>query len=171
MAVERLLACDGLQVFLEFSVGQVNLGRVHIKLWGHLRRAQHFLALCLGTLGPSFLGTTLLEITSRGCRNESVTAGAYRAPNGSISAESLMNGVGWWDGVYSEERRAGLVVASSGGKVHYASHFGICTSANASGLVRYPFGEVVSGLDVVRESASYIPINQVEISGCGLVLQ
>ncbi|KAG7168843.1 Peptidyl-prolyl cis-trans isomerase CPR1-like [Homarus americanus] len=170
LAVERLLACDELQVFLEFSVDQVNLGRVYIKLWGHLRRAQHFLALCLGTLGPSFSGTKLLEITSRGSRNESVTAGAYRAPNGSISSKSLMNGLEW-DGVYAGERRAGLVVASSGGKVHYDSQFGICTSANASGRVRCPFGEVVSGLDVVRESASYIPINQVGISGCGLVLQ
>ncbi|XP_045131948.1 E3 ubiquitin-protein ligase TRIM32-like isoform X1 [Portunus trituberculatus] len=49
-----LLECvskDHPEVFLDLRAGERPLGRVYITLWGHMRRAQQFMALCLGTYG------------------------------------------------------------------------------------------------------------------------
>lgn len=164
------MTSEAAEVFLELSVGQMVLGRVYIQLWSHLRRAQHFLALCLGTLGPSFLGAKLLEVTSRDKPEESVTCGDYMTPHGILTAEAMMTGLEW-DGEYGRARREGLVVASSGGDPGLDARFGISTSSRAGGRVRCPFGQVVSGLEVVRKTLEYHPVSQVSVSGCGLVLK
>ncbi|XP_071512780.1 uncharacterized protein [Panulirus ornatus] len=170
VAMDCLVTREMPEVFLELSIGQITLGKVYIRLWNHLRRAQHFLALCLGTLGPSFVGAKLLEVTFRNNAEESVTCGDYISMNGVVTAKPLMTDLEWGC-QYAGERREGMVVASSGGVQEIDTRFGISTSQRARGLVRCPFGQVVSGLEVARKALIYDPVGQVYVSRCGLVLK
>ncbi|XP_063848779.1 uncharacterized protein LOC135093430 [Scylla paramamosain] len=158
------------EVFLELSVGPEPLGIVYIKLWGHLRRAQNFMLLCLGTLGPSFVGSHLLSVTMRGTPSEAVGAGMYRDARGEMSAMPLLTTLEW-GGEYQVPETRGLLVASSGGKPEVDSLYSIVTGSGSQGAVcPCKFGWVSSGLEYLREAARYDPVEQVRVSQCGLVL-
>lgn len=156
-------------MFLELSVGTQPLGIVYIKLWGHLRRAQNFMLLCMGSLGPSFVGSHLLPVTMRGTWNESVGAGMYRDAKGEMTAMPLLTALEW-GGEYQTPVSKGLLVASSGGKPEVDCLYSIITGDGVEGgFTSCKFGWVSSGLEYLREATLYDPVEQVWISQCGLV--
>ncbi|KAK4300796.1 hypothetical protein Pmani_027030 [Petrolisthes manimaculis] len=55
--VSALVPLESPLVFLDLQDGEESLGRVYITLQINLRRAQQFLSLCLGDLGPSYQGS------------------------------------------------------------------------------------------------------------------
>ncbi|XP_063852671.1 tripartite motif-containing protein 59-like [Scylla paramamosain] len=80
-----LLGCvkkDHPLVFLDLRAGDRPLGRVYIELWGHMKRAQQFMALCLGTYGPSYRDTRFDGVSSRGEAGEYVRGGDYSGRQG-----------------------------------------------------------------------------------------
>ena len=157
------------EVFLELSVGTHLLGIVYIKLWGHLRRAQNFMLLCLGTLGPSFIGSTLLPVTMKGTASESIGAGMYRDAKGDMTAMPLLTALEW-GGEYQTSMSKGLLVAGSGGKKKVDSLYNIITGTGTEGDVcQCKFGWVSSGLEYVKKATLYDPV-QVRVSQCGIVL-
>lgn len=170
LAVESLGSAPFPEVFLELSVGTVPFGIVYIKLWGHLRRAQNFMLLCMGSLGPSFVGSHLLSVNGRGTAGESIGAGMYKNGRGVMSAVPLLTGLEY-GGIYQTEVSRGLLVASSGGNPALDSLYSIITGDGAGGgYSQCKFGWVVSGLEYLREAAHHQPIKQVWVSQCGLVL-
>ncbi|XP_045126722.1 uncharacterized protein LOC123513554 [Portunus trituberculatus] len=170
VAVHSLGEPEFPEVFLELSVGTEPLGIVYIKLWGHLRRAQNFMFLCLGTLGPSFVGSHLLPVTMPGSPSEAVGAGMYRDAKGKMTAMPLLTGLEW-GGEYQVPETRGLLVASSGGRPEMDSLYSIITGSGSQGVVcPCKFGWVSSGLEYLREAARYDPVEQVRVSQCGLVL-
>lgn len=170
VAVHSLGLPEFPEVFLELSVGGEALGIVYIKLWGHLRRAQNFMLLCLGTLGPSFVGSHLLPVTMRGTPSEAVGAGMYRDARGQMSAMPLLTGLEW-GGNYSVPETRGLLVASSGGRPEEDSLYSIVTGSGSKGAISpCKFGWVTSGLEYLKEATHYNPVEQVRVSQCGLVL-
>lgn len=179
MPVAQLLVPpEAPEVFLHLGIVKGrNLGKIHIRLWGHLRRAQHFLALCLATLGPSFKGSRFSYVTRKGEPGERLVGGTYltgeeREESGSsvtTSSHQLMEDLEW-RGEYIGPAREGTVGGSRGRQAKYNSCFCISSRDNPIGQYYCPFGQVVTGLDVVRQAIEYDPISQVAIMDCGLVV-
>nr|XP_053650229.1 uncharacterized protein LOC128700797 [Cherax quadricarinatus] len=155
------------EVFLELSNGQRCLGRVYIQLWCHMRRAQQFLALCLGTMGPSLVGAHFRSVSDADKERETIWCTEYASPDGGTGYRELMLDMEW-DGEHRREPREGLVVAYSNDVNDYG--FGICTKGKPGANFSSPFGEVSSGLEVVRAAVGHEPVTEVTITDCGLVI-
>ncbi|XP_071516934.1 tripartite motif-containing protein 10-like isoform X2 [Panulirus ornatus] len=154
------------EVFLEFSAGNQCVGRVYIQLWCHLRRAQHFQALCLGTFGASYVGASLI-VSSYNHERETLDVRKYILPDGSASNKVLMTDLEW-GGRFEGPANEGIVMGSYYGVGTHG--FGICTRCQPNGTFQCPFGEVLSGMEVVRAVISHEPISEVTITDCGLVI-
>ncbi|XP_066963982.1 uncharacterized protein [Macrobrachium rosenbergii] len=161
-AVQLLVPPENPEVMMQLGVRGTILGRIHIRLWGHLRRAQHFLALCLGTFGPSYKGSKFSNVARKGQPGESLVGGRYITENG-ISAEGLMDALEW-RGRYSGAVTEGVLGGASDGDPKLESFFGICTRDYPEGEYYCPFGEVVSGLEVVQKAVCQDPVTDVVIT-------
>ncbi|XP_071537179.1 uncharacterized protein [Panulirus ornatus] len=158
------------KVFLRLGVGVRGLGCVHIRLWGHLRRAQHFLALCLGTHGPCYRGATFRSVERRGEPGESLRGGDYLSTSGaSSSCQGVMQNLEW-GGRHAGPVKQGLIGGGGGGHHESDALFNICLKDKPGGKMSCPFGEVVSGLGVVWAATRHNPLTEVLIMDAGLVL-
>ncbi|XP_063588387.1 uncharacterized protein LOC134765632 [Penaeus indicus] len=172
LSVVECILQESPEVFLDLCAEGRRLGRIYIRLWGHLRRARHFLALCLGSLGPSFRGSKFSKVESKDKAGECLRVSHYMSAEGAMSAMGLMEGLEW-GGDHCLPKRAGLVVAASGGKPEYDGCFDICTRDHPAKKFSCPFGEVAGGaegMEVVREAARHEPVTEVSISEVGVVL-
>lgn len=170
LAVESLGSVTFPEVFLELSVGRSKLGIVYVRLWGHLRRAQNFMLLCMGSLGQSFIGSHFLSVNGKGTAGESIGAGMYRDAQGMMSTVPLLTGLEY-GGAYQTEVSRGLLVASSGGRPEMDCLYSIITGdGEGGGYSQCKFGWVVSGLEYLREVVDIQPLRRVWVSNCGLVL-
>lgn len=155
------------EVFLEFAIGGSCLGRVYINLWSHLRRAQQFLALCMGTLGPCYAGATFSHVAYQGKAKETLCCKEYVTENGGQGTRELMTDLEWGD-EHSREPREGLLIPLS--KYVDQHGFGICTRGKPGGTFHCPFGEVVEGLEVVQAAVRHHEATEVTITHCGIVM-
>lgn len=168
--MQLLVPSPAPEVFLELEVAGVVLGRVHIRLWGHLKRAHHFLALCLGTFGPSYQGAKFRAVERKGQPGENLRGGDYPAVDGSgTTCQGVMTGLEW-GGRHVGPVKRGLVGGAGGGCYESNALFNICLKDKPQGKMSCPFGEVVSGLSVVCRAAYHHPLEKVTISATGLVL-
>lgn len=157
------------EVFFEVSVGKKYRGRVYIRLWGHLRRAQHFLALCLGTLGPSYLGS---EITPNGGEFPEIyiAGGGYQTSDGIWSSRGLMPNLEW-GGTHVKTYRRGLVCSRVHNDKDTDAFFYVCTDENVDREEPGTLGQVVSGYDMLKKAVFDNPQHeQVIITRCGVVI-
>ncbi|KAK7068639.1 hypothetical protein SK128_020807 [Halocaridina rubra] len=166
--IESLLP-NSPEVFLDFGADGVCFGRVYIRIWGELRRAQHFFALCIGSLGPSYKGSRCSKVEGKDKPGECLRINHYITTGGTVQARGLMNGLEW-SGEYSAVKKEGLVVAASGGKCEYDGCFDICTRGNPAKKFSCPFGEVISGMAVVKIATCHEPIGDVTIMNTGVVV-
>lgn len=155
------------EVFLELAVGGSCLGRVYISLWTGLRRAQQFFALCMGTMGASYLGSTFSHVAYQGKAKETLCCKEYITESGETGTKELMVDLEWGD-EHSCEPRPGLLIPLS--KYVDQHGFGICTKGKPGGSFDCPFGEVVAGMEVVMAAVRHHPVTEVTITHCGLVL-
>lgn len=148
--LQSLIPSDKPEVFMDLRVDGRILGRIYIRLQGHLRRAQHFLALCLGTLGPSYRGSKFHGVAKRGAPGETLAGGRYITPEGT-SGKGLMKDLEW-GGKCMQEKAVGRVVGASGGKSELDAFFHICTRDHEGNKFACSFGQVVSGMEVVHSA-------------------
>lgn len=167
--VQSLIPQEDPEVFLDLTARGKPLGRIYIRLWGHLRRAQHYLALCMGTHGPSYRGTKFEEVYSRGLKGECLHAGPYLTPSGELSAQGVMDNLEW-DGKFKRPQQVGLVVGAGSGRPDRDSCFDICTIENPTRNFACPFGEVVKGMDVVLAAVDHKPVREVVMEEVGVVI-
>ncbi|KAK4321551.1 hypothetical protein Pmani_007668 [Petrolisthes manimaculis] len=160
------------RVFLDLvtNFDRERIGRVTIKVWDHLRRARHFLGLCLGLWGSSYRKSTLLRVQDTEYCKFMVSGGHYDESTGITSTEGLMHNLEW-AGEYTGFDRVGQVVAFGGGRAHLDAVFGICLEENVpGGRSRCPFGVVEEGLGVMRKAACFMSASTaVQISDCGII--
>lgn len=156
-------------VFLDIKAGERKLGRVYITLTGTMRRAQQFVALCLGTLGPSYRGTKFDGLSEKGQPGEYIRGGDYQGRAG-MGGESLMDNLEW-GGSWTKAKKAGQV-CGIGGEVdrRFGALFAICLRDNPEDTFRSPFGIVTQGLDVLEVATRHNPFNVVHISDCGVLI-
>ncbi|KAK8729912.1 hypothetical protein OTU49_008383 [Cherax quadricarinatus] len=167
--LQSVIPEDTPEVFLDLTARGRRLGRVYIRLWGHLRRAQHYLALCMGTHGPSYRGAKFEEVYSRGLKGECLHGGPYLTPNGDLSAQGVMDNLEW-EGKYKGRQRKGLVVGAGSGRPDRDSCFDICTIENCSRDFACPFGEVVAGWEAVLAAVNHKPVREVTMQEVGVVV-
>lgn len=167
--VESMVHPEYPQVFLELHAGERYLGRLVIRLWGRLRRAQHFKALCLASFGPSYTGSRLEYVGNKNQPGEFIVGGGYLDQDSKRSSRGLMDDLEW-GGQFAGEDAEGLLQGAGGGHREYDALFCICSRTDAAGKSQCPFGEVVLGMEVVRAAAQHEPIAEVRVSRCGVVL-
>ncbi|KAK7082295.1 hypothetical protein SK128_024127 [Halocaridina rubra] len=166
--VEGMVPTENPEVFLELAAKEQSLGKVYIKLRGQLRRAQHFLALCVGSRGPTYSGMRFME--SRSWKSgEVMIGGSYSGAHGGKSMRGLMKNLEW-GGESEGQCKEGDLIAFSKGNPEIDSVFALVTKSTEGSHCKCIFGEVVSGLDVVKMASHIEPIRRVRISGCGVIL-
>ncbi|XP_068230789.1 E3 ubiquitin-protein ligase TRIM13-like [Palaemon carinicauda] len=155
------------QVFLQLSIGREYLGQVTIQPFYHLRRAQLFAAMCMGTFGVSYAGSPFRLVQNKGRPREYLSGGGYANPrDGMFTNQDLMSGLEW-DGEATGESRQGAVLGVIYG--NGVSGFGICSREQVGGTFKCLFGKVVNGIDVVKAAVRHHPVSEVVITKCGLV--
>ncbi|KAK4322592.1 hypothetical protein Pmani_006670 [Petrolisthes manimaculis] len=160
------------EVFLELSADGRCLGRVYIHLWNHLRRAQQFLALCLGTLGPTYLGARASKVINKNVEREMFIFEYHMESNKASSGRPIFTDLEWGSN-YVKPVKEGILMTFEPGRgaaTSMTTSFGICTREQPGGVCTCPFGEVVSGLEVVKAAVTHDPVTEVIITHCGLVL-
>ncbi|CAL4067464.1 unnamed protein product, partial [Meganyctiphanes norvegica] len=169
--LESLISLWSPYVFLDLSHNNRSLGRIIIRLWGGLQRAQHFLQLCMGTLGASYKGAYFAGVYRKdgNASGECLKCEEYICSNGTKGRKALLDNLEW-KGEHSKDQIEGMVVAAGGGKAEWGGAFHICTRVDPSYKFSCPFGEVVQGLDVVKEVVTYEPVSQVKISDTGVII-
>ncbi|CAL4062403.1 unnamed protein product [Meganyctiphanes norvegica] len=167
--ISSVIPLDSPEVFLDLSSECEYFGRVYIQLWGHLRRANQFLALCLGTLGPTYMiDSHFFEAYGRNQPGECLHGGEYMI-NNRKSGQGLMEDLEWGD-QWQLTQEEGMIVGAGNGRAERNTCFDICTIGNPLKEFACPFGRVISGLDVVKRAIHHNPVRQVTISECGFLV-
>ncbi|XP_045607115.1 uncharacterized protein [Procambarus clarkii] len=150
-------------VFLDFGWAGSVKGRVTIRLFPDIPLSKQFLLLCTGLLGPTYINTNLLLVGRKGHPGEWIEGGDYERNNGEGGASLLPE-------IWGESRQS-----SKAGDVwarwldHRSAQFAITTRDRPDRWTRV-FGEIVSGLKVVRAAAKHVDITKVSVVDCGVVL-
>lgn len=157
------------KVFLDIAWPGTAPQRVIIYLSPDTPRGRQFLSLCTGQCGVSYANTKLLGVRNKGLQGEWIWGGDYSHDTGEGGAALLRN-LDW--GAYRRSSRVGDVWGEYGGDLSRGAQFGINTSSWVHGQMFYgAFGEVVSGLAVLREAAQQDDVRRVTVVDCGVVLE
>ncbi|XP_069181135.1 peptidyl-prolyl cis-trans isomerase-like [Procambarus clarkii] len=153
--------------FLDLGWAGSTRGRVTIRLTPDTPLARQFVLLCTGQRGHTYRNTKLLEMWCKGQQWERVIGGDYESNDGKGGASLLPD----LQGQYRESVRAGVVWSRYGPGDPRCALFVITTKDRKDGHQwPYVFGDVVSGLDVVRAAVNHSDITEVTVVDCGVVL-
>ncbi|XP_069177532.1 peptidyl-prolyl cis-trans isomerase G-like [Procambarus clarkii] len=160
--------------FLDLGWAGSTRGRVTIRLTPDTPLARQFVLLCTGQRGHTYRNTKLLQVWNKGQPGEWVAGGDYESNDGKGGASLLPD----LQGQYRESGRAGAVVSRAGtvwslwGPGSPSSAQFAITTRDRQGGHHWScvFGDVVSGLDVVRAAVNHSNIREVTVVDCGVVL-
>nr|XP_045589026.1 tripartite motif-containing protein 59-like [Procambarus clarkii] len=153
--------------FLDLGWAGSTRGRVTIRLTPDTPLARQFVLLCTGQRAHTYRNTKLLSVGDKGQPGEYVAGGDYESNDGEGGAQLLPN----LSGSYRESRREGTVRARCGLEGPKSAQFIITTRELQRGTQWLKvFGDVVSGLDVVRAAVNHSDITEVTVVDCGVVL-
>nr|XP_045589066.1 uncharacterized protein LOC123751008 [Procambarus clarkii] len=153
--------------FLDLGWAGSTRGRVTIRLTPDTPLARQFVLLCTGQRGHTYRNTKLLWVEDKGQPGECVVGGDYESNDGKGGAPLLPH----LQGPYRESVRAGAVLCCDDPRGPRCAQFTI-TTRDEQGGHQWPdvFGDVVSGLDVVRAAVNHSNITEVTVVDCGVVL-
>ncbi|XP_069180681.1 tripartite motif-containing protein 59-like isoform X2 [Procambarus clarkii] len=160
--------------FLDLGWAGSTRGRVTIRLTPDTPLARQFVLLCTGQRGHTYRNTKLLMVVDKGRPGERVVGGDYEINDGHGGAPLLPD----LRGQYRQSRQAGAVRSWSVMVSRWwplgdptSAQFVITTRDRQAGH-QGPgvFGDVVSGLDVVRAAVNHSDITEVTVVDCGVVL-
>ncbi|XP_069183412.1 tripartite motif-containing protein 59-like [Procambarus clarkii] len=153
--------------FLDLGWAGSTRGRVTIQLTPDNPLARQFVLLCTGQRGHTFRNTKLLRVKYKGRQGECVGGGDYESNDGKGGAPLLPD----LQGQYRESGQAGAVLSFYRPWDPTSAQFAIITrDRQDGGQFIDVFGDVVSGLDVVRAAVNHSDITQVTVVDCGVVL-
>ncbi|XP_069158971.1 peptidyl-prolyl cis-trans isomerase-like [Procambarus clarkii] len=153
--------------FLDLGWAGSTRGRVTIRLTPDTPLARQFVLLCTGQRGHTYRNTKLLEVWHKGKPGEWVRGGDYERNDGEGGAPLLPH----LQGQYRESGRAGAVFSLYRPWGPRSAQFVIITrDCQDGGQFTDVFGDVVSGLDVVRAAVNHSDITEVTVVDCGVVL-
>nr|XP_045586900.1 peptidyl-prolyl cis-trans isomerase H-like [Procambarus clarkii] len=153
--------------FLDLGWAGSTRGRVTIRLTPDTPLARQFVLLCTGQRGHTYHNTKLLQVWGKGQPLEWVLGGDYESNDGEGGAPLLPH----LQGQYRESGRAGTVLSWYRPESPRSAQFVIITrDRKDGGQWPYVFGNVVSGLDVVRAAVNHSDIREVTVVDYGVVL-
>ncbi|XP_069191061.1 uncharacterized protein [Procambarus clarkii] len=153
--------------FLDLGWAGSTRGRVTIRLTPDTPLARQFVLLCTGQRGHTYRNTKLLEVWHKGQPDEYVVGGDYESNDGKGGAPLLPD----LQGQYRESHRAGAVLCCDDLGGPRSAQFIITTRDRQDDRQwTHVFGDVVSGLDVVRAAVNHSDITEVTVVDCGVVL-
>lgn len=121
----------------------------------------------MGTMGPSYVGSRFSHVAYKNKPKETLCCREYWTESDGPGMKELLVNLEWGD-QYTKEPRKGLLIPLS--KFIDQHGFGICTRGQIGATFSCPFGEVVSGMEVVTVAVQHDPVQEVTITHCGLVL-
>ncbi|XP_069161662.1 tripartite motif-containing protein 59-like isoform X1 [Procambarus clarkii] len=151
--------------FIDLGWAGSTRGRVTIRLTPDTPLARQFVLLCTGQRGHTYRNTKLLQVCYKGLPGEWVEGGDYESKDGWGGAPLLPD----LQGLYRRSGRAGAVWSLWGLGDPRCAQFVITTRDSRVQCARV-FGDVVSGLDVVRAAVNHSDIREVTVVDCGVVL-
>lgn len=141
--------------------------RVHIRLSPDTSAAKQFILLCTGEGGHSYLNTAMLSVGCKASPGEFVCGGDYLYNTGEGGAPLLNH-------PKVQYRRSGKAGAVWSNRLPWGSKSAqFCITVRGTTGHRewpYVFGEVESGLKVVKAAAKHVNIQEVTVVDCGVVL-
>ncbi|XP_069181287.1 peptidyl-prolyl cis-trans isomerase-like [Procambarus clarkii] len=153
--------------FLDLRWAGLTRGRVTIRLTPDTPLARQFVLLCTGQRGHTYRNTKLLQVWRKGQPWECVMGGDYESNDGKGGASLLPD----LQGQYRRSGQAGAVLCFDEPGGPTSAQFTITTrDRQGSDQWFYVFGDVVSGLDVVRAAVNHSDITEVTVVDCGVVL-
>ncbi|XP_069167133.1 uncharacterized protein [Procambarus clarkii] len=152
--------------FLDLGWAGSIRGRVTIQLTPDTPLARQFVLLCTGQRGHTYRNTKLLWVECKGEPGEFVEGGDYESNDGKGGAPLLPD----LQGQYRESDQAGAVWARYVPGGPRSAQFAITTRNDQGDQWSDVFGDVVSGLDVVRAAVNHSDITEVTVVDCGVVL-
>ncbi|XP_068234921.1 uncharacterized protein [Palaemon carinicauda] len=148
--------------FLDLEWGGSFQGRIYIGMSSNTDLAKHFMAICTGELGPTYINKKFYDADeSRGW----LSCESY--DNKGLFGTNILNSINFDDGVYRCAPEMGIVWMNKDGKFH------ILTGSVNGGRYSRVFGKVQVGLDVLKKAHArrLSGFNDIIIVGCGVVLQ
>jgi cyclophilin family peptidyl-prolyl cis-trans isomerase len=180
---------EGPICYLEFSVDTIVVGRVAVKLFEDTTplASKNFKCLCTGEKGMGRLGKPLCYKGSKVHRivpSFCVQMGDFTRGNGtggeSIYPPNSEHGDAWGkfkDEVFFQHSKAGLLsMANSGKNTNSSQVFFTLRPVPQLNGKHVVFGEVVDGMHVIESlgkletDEKQNPVQQVVVSGCGIVI-
>ncbi|XP_045599942.1 tripartite motif-containing protein 59 [Procambarus clarkii] len=149
--------------FLDLWWAGSKRGRVTIRLTPDTPLARQFVLLCTGQRGHTYLNTKLLRVVAKGRPGEWVWGGDYESNDGRGGAPLLPH----LEGQYRESGRAGAVWCGLLPTARFSILTRDCQDGDEWSRV---FGDVVSGLEVLRAAVNHSDIREVFVMDCGVVL-
>ncbi|XP_064123016.1 E3 ubiquitin-protein ligase TRIM39-like [Macrobrachium nipponense] len=166
------LNTDNVTAFLDLSWGGITRGRIHISLAPDTPLARNFRTLCTGDLEKSsYLHSRFLEVYKQGyVIDECIRAGDYETNTG-LTGAVVVKGSDPKEAVYSRKIVTGMVWATHkdlDGPM--TSQFSIRTGRGTLYWVVGAFGQVIDGIEVVKEAAKLKEVSEVQITECGVIV-
>ncbi|KAK7040238.1 hypothetical protein SK128_020099, partial [Halocaridina rubra] len=167
--LNSIISRDAVEVFLDLSWGGSYKGRIHILLSPDTPLARHFKILCTGEAGPTYAGTTLLEVGNKGNTDrEWIKGGDYSTSQHTGLTAPLIN---HRPKIYKRRNTSGAVkvvfYVNAGYKI---TEFKI-TTGRGNRFNCWPIvGLVQQGLDLLKEAAKQVDICSVVIEDSGVIL-
>nr|XP_045592782.1 E3 ubiquitin-protein ligase RNF168-like isoform X1 [Procambarus clarkii]XP_045592783.1 E3 ubiquitin-protein ligase RNF168-like isoform X1 [Procambarus clarkii] len=155
-------------VFLDIGWAGSARGRIYIRLSPDTGLAKQFLLMCTGLRGPTYANTRILGVWNKGTEFEMVGGGDYDCNNGQ-GGTPLLQGLTNCE-AYRRPARAGTVRALHGPESTKSAQFSITTRDCANREWYWAFGQVESGLDVLKAVANHKCIKEVSVVDCGVLL-
>ncbi|XP_069182617.1 uncharacterized protein [Procambarus clarkii] len=147
-------------VFLDIGWAGSARGRIYIRLSADTGLAKQFLLMCTGLRGPTYANTRILGVWNKGTEFEMVGGGDYDCNNGQ-GGTPLLQGLTNCE-AYRRPARAGTVRALHGPESTKSAQFSITTRDCANREWYWAFGQVESGLDVLKAVAHHKCIKEVK---------
>ncbi|KAK8746222.1 hypothetical protein OTU49_017308 [Cherax quadricarinatus] len=164
-------------------------GRIHIRLSPNTGLARQFVLLCTGQQGLTYQHTSFIKVGAKGQPGEWVEGGIYNELKGNVSLqpelpskyqESGHAGAVWsrWWGPVTEKHSldnntgSKELVSEWNDKLSPKRYrFSISTRDETDNVKwSYVFGEVETGLDVLRAAVNCRDVTKVRVVDCGVVL-
>ncbi|CAL4095017.1 unnamed protein product, partial [Meganyctiphanes norvegica] len=165
--IKNAVSSGSVTTFIDLAWPGHSPSRVYIKLYGSTDRAQQFLWLCTGELGPSYVNSKFDAVLNKGSPGEYIVGGNYEGMSSPSLIQNLTEG-----GVYLKPSNEGLVTGVVMDDSTNNAKFGIYVEEESTSKNAVGFGQVVGekSMATIKLAAKYDNITEIVVTDCGIVL-
>ncbi|XP_068201977.1 uncharacterized protein [Palaemon carinicauda] len=153
--------------FLDIYIAGTKQGRIYFTMHGNTPRSQQFVLLSSGERKHCYRNVKMKQVGNFELPGEYVSFHGPKHPNGA-PIRGVVGGIKQ-GGIYTRRKAKGLLAGAA------LSHrqrtlFVVYLSSDPDEDTTGAFGEVTRGIEVLTKVSRHIPVEEVEIGDCGLVI-